>query len=113
MNLKDLNDQQRKALLDLAMLAMYSDGHLASAEDERVHRLLGAMGYDEESARNREYDAAVARVSRHAGTAAGARGHESWHRQRVEISFGLRTCFSAGACRLPLCSARLDEYAAR
>ena len=27
MNLKEFTDQQREALLDLAMLAMYADGH--------------------------------------------------------------------------------------
>jgi hypothetical protein len=75
MNLKDFNDSQRRALLDLAMLAMYADGHLAAAEDERVHRLLSAMGFTEEFEHNRQYDAAVARVSRHSETAAAARDH--------------------------------------
>lgn len=58
----DLSQPQKAALLDLTLLAMYADGHLASVEDERVHRLLGQMGYTSESERNREYDASVARL---------------------------------------------------
>lgn len=60
----DLSPPQKAALLDLTLLAMYADGHLASVEDERVHRLLGQMGFSSESERNREYDASVARLRR-------------------------------------------------
>jgi uncharacterized tellurite resistance protein B-like protein len=76
MNLRNLSVLQREAMLDLALLAMYADGHLASAEDERVHRLLAAMGLDEAgSDLARHYDAAVARVRSHAQSAAAARAH--------------------------------------
>ena len=36
MDLKKLTKRQQEALLDLAMLAMYADGHLSFNEDERV-----------------------------------------------------------------------------
>ncbi len=75
MNLKDFTRAQQQALLDLVMLAMYSDGHLAAAEDDRVQRLLAAMGFASEYDRSKEYDASISRVSRHSGTAAAARDH--------------------------------------
>ena len=75
MNIKDFTEQQKQALLDLVTLAMYADGHLASAEDERVLRLLGAMGYSTDYDRTRHYDAAVSRVSRHSQTASNAQAY--------------------------------------
>ena len=75
MNIKDFTEQQLQALLDLVVLAMYADGHLAAVEDARVQRLLAAMGYDSEYDRGKHYDAAVSRVSRHSQTAAAARAH--------------------------------------
>ena len=75
MNVKKLTKRQQEALLDLAMLAMYADGHLSFSEDERVLRLLGAMGFDTEYDRGRQFDASVSRVSRHSVTAEAARAH--------------------------------------
>ena len=75
MNLKNFNDQQRQALLDLVMLAMYADGHLTAVEDDRVGRLLTAMGFTTDYDRGKHFDASVSRVSRHSATAAGARAH--------------------------------------
>ena len=75
MDLKKLTKRQQEALLDLAMLAMYADGHLSFSEDERVLRLLGAMGFDTEYDRGRQFDASVSRVSRHSVTAEAARAH--------------------------------------
>jgi len=57
------------------MLAMYADGHLSFSEDERVLRLLGAMGFDTEYDRGRQFDASVSRVSRHSVTAEATRAH--------------------------------------
>jgi uncharacterized tellurite resistance protein B-like protein len=71
-DLKDFTEDQRQALLDLAMLAMYADGHLATVEDERVRRLLEAMPFSSEDERNRHYDASVARVSGYSMTAESA-----------------------------------------
>ena len=53
---------QKQALLDLLILAMYADGHLSSVEDEQLQKLLAAMGFVEEPARQREFDAAVTRI---------------------------------------------------
>src|SRR5687768_5260813 len=75
MNLNDFTEAQRQALLDLAMLAMYADGHLAAAEDERIQRLLTAMGFSTDYDRGKHFDASVSRVSRHSATAAAARAH--------------------------------------
>lgn len=75
MNLNDFTEAERQALLDLAMLAMYADGHLAAAEDERIQRLLTAMGCSTEYDRGKHFDASVSRVSRHSATAAAARTH--------------------------------------
>jgi uncharacterized tellurite resistance protein B-like protein len=68
MNPKGLTQPQQQALLDLAMLTMYADGHLAAAEDERIHRLLASMGCTTDYDRGRLYDASVSRVSRQART---------------------------------------------
>ena len=75
MNIKDYTEQQKQALLDLVTLAMYADGHLASAEDERVLRLLGTMGFTTDYDRSKHYDATVTRVSRHSQTAESARAY--------------------------------------
>ncbi len=69
MNLTDFSPLQQQALLDLAVLAMYADGHLASAEDDRLSRLLVAYGQRSEYDRNQAFDAAVARVRPHLGSA--------------------------------------------
>jgi uncharacterized tellurite resistance protein B-like protein len=75
MTIQDFTEQQKQALLDLATLAMYADGHLASAEDERVRRLLGKMGFRAEYDCNREYDAAITRIRPHFESAANARAY--------------------------------------
>ena len=74
MNLNLFSAAQKQALLDLVTLAMYADGHLAAAEDARVLRLLGLMGCSD-SERDRSYDAAVARVSRHSQNLESARSY--------------------------------------
>jgi hypothetical protein len=65
MNLNDFNESQRQAILDLAVLAMYADGHLAAAEDDRVQRLLATLCDASDYERTLLYDAAVGRVSRY------------------------------------------------
>lgn len=71
----DLRGQQRKAMLDLAVLAMYLDGNLARVEDGRVKVLLAAMGLDTDYDRGREFDAAVTRVRPHTESPAAAQKH--------------------------------------
>jgi uncharacterized tellurite resistance protein B-like protein len=75
MDVKKLTKRQQEALLDLAMLAMYADGHLSFSEDERVLRLLGAMGFDTEYDRGRQFDASISRVTRHTVSAEKAGAH--------------------------------------
>jgi hypothetical protein len=75
MDLKSLTESQRRALLDLAVLAMYSDAHLAAAEDDRIDELLIALGVAEGSDRTREYDAAVGRIRHAAQSRAAAQAH--------------------------------------
>lgn len=53
---------QQRTLFDLLILAMYADGHLTTYEDELLKKLLTDMGHAEESAREREFDAAVTRM---------------------------------------------------
>ncbi len=85
MNLSQLKPAEKRALLDLVLLAMYADGHLASAENERIHRLLTALGHLTESQRAQEYDVAVSRLSRPTSTAEGFRA------RAVELASGLPT----------------------
>jgi hypothetical protein len=58
-------EAQRQALLDLLLLGMYADGHLASAEDATLHGLLRGMGVESKYDQDREMDAAVTRVRQH------------------------------------------------
>jgi hypothetical protein len=54
--------EQQRALLDLLILATYTDGHLSAWEEAWLQELMTSMGYQEESVRQREFDAAVART---------------------------------------------------
>ncbi|SRR5581483_2462890 len=73
MNLNEFTKEQRQALLDLLILAMYTDGNLASVEEARVKEVLTSMGWTTDYDRNREFDAAVTRIRQHAQTAELAR----------------------------------------
>lgn len=73
MELKNLNTDERNALLDALVLAMYSDGHLARTEDARIERILGAMGFAAQFERDREFDAAVTRVRKYSEGATATR----------------------------------------
>jgi uncharacterized tellurite resistance protein B-like protein len=75
MDLTNFTEKQRKALVDLMVLTMYADGHIASAEEARVHRLLGTLGFETDYDRSRQFDAAVTRLRRHSATAQAARTH--------------------------------------
>ncbi len=68
MSIANFSAEQRQALLDLLVLGMYADRHLALAEDARVHRLLSLMDIGSGSERQRQFDAAVARVREHTET---------------------------------------------
>ena len=75
MNVNELSKPQQDALLDLALLGMYSDAHLASIEDARVQRLLSSMGFASDYDRNRQYDAAISRIVRRSKTPEAAQEH--------------------------------------
>lgn len=66
MDLKGLGADQRNAILDVLVVAMYSDAHLARTEDARIERLLSAMGFSAKFEREREFDAAVTRIRQYA-----------------------------------------------
>ncbi|MBI1175906.1 hypothetical protein GC207_00545 [bacterium] len=51
MNANQLNPEQRRALLELLVFGMYSDGHLSIEEDLRVHAFLQECGIKEDFAR--------------------------------------------------------------
>jgi hypothetical protein len=68
-------EPQRQALLDLLMLGMYADGHLASAEDVTLHQLLRRMGLESKYDQDRELDAAVTRVRQHLESPAAAEAY--------------------------------------
>lgn len=53
---------QQKAIFDLLILAVFADGHLTDIKDAQLGELLTAMGYAEETDRQREFDAAVTRL---------------------------------------------------
>jgi uncharacterized tellurite resistance protein B-like protein len=61
-NFSEFTVAQRQALLDLLVLTMYADGHLASNEDALIERLLTDLGYATPYDRQREFDASVTRV---------------------------------------------------
>ncbi|HXS69194.1 MAG TPA: tellurite resistance TerB family protein [Candidatus Polarisedimenticolia bacterium] len=62
MEISRLTDQQRRALLDLLILAMYADGRLDLEEDARIQRLLAGMGYETEYDRDKQLDESITRL---------------------------------------------------
>lgn len=65
MEISRLTEPQRRALLDILILAMYADGHLDLGEDARLQRLLTAMGVETEYDRDRELDDSITRLREH------------------------------------------------
>lgn len=62
MEISRLTDPQRRALLDILILAMYADGRLDLEEDARLNRLLVAMGFETEYDRDRQLDDSITRL---------------------------------------------------
>lgn len=91
MNLKDFSVEQRQAFLDLLVLAMYADGQLRSAEDERIEGLLSAMGFEPGYDHQREFDAAVTRVRKHSQPIDAACAHGADLAARFTTSAQRRT----------------------
>jgi uncharacterized tellurite resistance protein B-like protein len=65
MNITEYTPKEKLALIDLLVLAMYVDGRLAAAEDDRLIKVLKIMGYVTEYDRHAQFDASVARVRPH------------------------------------------------
>src|SRR5688572_14512616 len=63
MNVTSMSDAQRQALLDLFILGMYCDRHLALSEDQRINRLLDQFRFESEYDRQRTLDATISRLS--------------------------------------------------
>lgn len=68
MNTKGLSDEQKAALIDLLILGMYQDGHIAAAEDARVNLLLASFQLPSDYARQQFADASFGRVNKHLST---------------------------------------------
>lgn len=64
MNITSLSESEKNALLDLLVLGMYADGHLAAVEDVCIQRLLDAMSLGSDHAKQEAVDASVTKVSR-------------------------------------------------
>lgn len=75
MEITRLTDQQRQALLDLLILAMYADGHLDLGEDARLQRVLISMGIETEYDRDRLLDDSITRLRQYSQNSKIAREH--------------------------------------
>jgi hypothetical protein len=75
MNLKKLGAEQRNAFLDILVLGMYADGHLAGVEDQQVQKVLDAMGWTDAVDHEREFDASVTRVRKYSDSPASVAEH--------------------------------------
>src|SRR5690242_8559003 len=75
MNITGLTQEQKQALLDLLIIGMYADHNLASAEDERVRRLLDTFKFPSEYERDKFSDAAFTRASRQSGSPEAIRAY--------------------------------------
>lgn len=80
MNIAGFSQEQTQAVLDLMVLAMYADGHLALAEDVRLQRFLTVMGFETDYDRQRQLDDSITRVRQHTVTA------ETAHQQVVQLA---------------------------
>ena len=58
----EFSTEQEEALLDLLVMAMYVDGHLASREDQWIQSVLMQFGVDDEYDRGVRLDLSVARI---------------------------------------------------
>src|SRR6185503_19996529 len=61
-DLTEFSETQQQALFELLILSMYADGHLSADKEGQLQKLLAAMGFTEESASQREFDAVVTKI---------------------------------------------------
>ena len=64
----EFTKEQKDAVMDLLVVGMYADGHVASAEDERIGQLLNEYGVESEHERRMLASESIGRASQHAGT---------------------------------------------
>lgn len=97
MKLDGFSEQQREALVDLLVLGMYADTHLASAEDYRMRRVLDSLGMQNEESRTRLLDGSISRVRQLRRGSGGDRSYvetlaeafpEAAERQQVWVALG-------------------------
>jgi hypothetical protein len=72
-NTKGFSDDQKAAFLDLLVLGMYQDSHLAAAEDDRIKSLLQSFDLSSDYARQQFVDASFARVNKQQRTSEAVR----------------------------------------
>ena len=75
MDINSFSESQRRALLDLLVLGMYSDGKLGAKEDAWVQSILDTFQFESDYARNQYLDASFARVRQEAQTEDSARAY--------------------------------------
>ena len=77
MDLTGFTDQQKQAVVDLLVLGMYADGNLDLIEDEKVRRVLDAIQFSSDSARQYFMDASFARARKHGSSPESTRSYLS------------------------------------
>jgi hypothetical protein len=75
MEISRLTEQQRHALLDVLILATYSDARMDLEEDARLERLLASMGIDTEYDRGKILDESITRLREYSQNPKLARDH--------------------------------------
>lgn len=89
------NSQYTVAILDLLVLGMYADGHVAVVEAEQLHDFLEKRGIPEQADRRQIIGEAVTRFGREAGNLQAAR------KRLLELAAQLET---PAAQAMALCS---------
>jgi hypothetical protein len=84
-DVSDFTPHQLRALLDLFVLALDADGQLPAANDARLDSVFAALGYTTDVERQREFEAAAARMKPHARPVQRARD------QLIELSQAFTT----------------------
>ena len=98
MNVRDFSTEEKQALLDLLLAGMYSDAHVASAENERIERLLKEFEASGDYERDLLLNEALTRARQRTGTQAN----------NQEYVGQLAEAFSSPAHRQQACEA-LEE----
>jgi len=75
MDVSEFTEAEKLALLELLILGMYSDAHLALAEDQQVQKVLDTFGFATKKERYECGDAAVTRVRQHVDSFEDARDY--------------------------------------